>query len=839
MRKALMAAVLLFGMQDTTEDVFVSEVVDGMSFAIYEDADCTMPLLEDGEPVVLSIEEGKLCIPAAYEGMWIKETGKRTGYYPMQEAVEIEEEMVIPLEEIHYEITLDYAGDAEGDFVYEIVDEEGNASEVVIEDSLDIGEYLVAGETFTLKEKSIPEAFTPHGDVTLEVPLEKGEEELQLPLVYERRTVLLFKGKEDSEAGMMLYKDEEATEPLKTDGLFHMDETIYLDAGTYWYRMEEVSALYYENPTLYRLDIDPSSFQYMEETVPMDRVKFVVEMEESPYILHVFHEDRETASFQADGKEHILYGERDSTYTICAKAQHDVYDLEEVVIKTGKEQEEQRIRLEPHPFAVHVRLFDTYQKNCPHGLIRVMDDAFQEVAQVETAGDYAAVEGLVAGRTYWLEVVGSDVLHSDGMVKLVVDGSDSYEMDVPVVTFVTMSLQSEDNDARFSLYVDESCALTAKDQKNVVLEDISSGTYSLLPGTYYLKQTMSGKTYYRNDAVEKLQVTQSFTHVIGADAVQVSLMGKHGDVVVSEAELELLEEGEVIDRWKGEKTMTLQRGRVYTLRQAAPLTGFLQAEEVLFSTPEHKPDEPLSMFVEFDAYTILTLKGEVNVGAMLYTDVNCTMPAYDVDGWVAETRVDESGISRLRMPEGTYYLMEKGGAGFYEAGQIRQIELVSPYAEEVLTPVPVSFSIRFLDALGEAVEGASFSLRDEAGNVLEEWTSSKDPYVTKTRLLAGGAYIIHQDKAAEGYERMKTDIVYTLPSEAPESVPVVTIEAKQYMQSSSESAKTVQDMEDIRNERHDGYLYVLAGAGIVLLVFLVVRRRYKERKSIEKREISG
>ena len=826
MRKALLAGLLLFNMQETDVEVFEVEVHGGITYAIYEDETCEQPVYEEDEPVILESKDGKLMIPEAYAGKWMRETDTKDGYYPNDVPVEIKEDMEIVSEPIHYVISL-LADDGMGECVFELVDEEGNASEITIEESLDIGPYLSAGHTFTLREVSIPQEYSLHGDVTIEVPLSKPEEDLKLDLFYERRTVLLFKGEADSEAGIMLYKDEAGEEPLKEDGLYHMDEPIYLDEGTYWYRIEEIDEMYYENRTMYKLEIDPAMFQYMEETLPMERVKFVVQMEESPYIIHVFHEGKETASFEADGKEHILYGLRDSTYTLRAQALHDGYDLEDIEVHTGSANDWKVIVLEPEPFTVHVRLLDTYQNTYLSGTVVIKDESLQEVTRVETDGNYAVVSGLVAGRTYWFEVMETDTIHAGESMKLTIIDKESFMVDVPVVTNATLSLETKDKDARFSLYRDEQCTKPVRDRNDKVLEDVPSGSYTLFPDTYFLRQTAFGETYYRQRIVMKLDVYSNVSKVIPSVEVRAVLGAKDSEKTVSEIELELLEEGEVVERWQGEKEFVLKRGRVYTLRQAAPLTGYQSAEEVKFSTMEEQGDEKLSHYLALHAYTILTMRGEENAGAMFYMDENCMYPAYDVDGLVAEVHMDESGVERLRMPEGTYYLKEMGGAGFYESGEVRRVDLVSAYAEELLSPLPVSFAIRFLDDKEQPVEGAAFSLRDEAGNVLEEWVSGTEEHMIDAKLLAGSAYVIHQDKAPEGYERMKTDIVYTTPLSAPETMPVVTIEAKQY--APVRETKAVQDMEEVRNEKKNNLFYGAAGVLFVLLVGIVGINWYKKK----------
>lgn len=829
MRKVLLGVLLLLNTQGTGEDVFVMNVMDGSSFAIYEDENCINPVLEEGEPVLLVSEDGRLTIPAAYKGMWLRETKTGDGCYPMSEPVEIKEDMEIVQEPIHFVVSL-FADGVMKESVFELVDEEGNASEVIIEDSMDIGPYLSAGKNYTLHEVSIPEEYARNGDVAIEVPLKKPDEEWKLDLFYERRTVLLFKGQDDCDAGIMLYKDEAGEEPLKEDGFYHVDKKIYLDEGTYWYRIEESNPMYYENKTMYKLDIDPSSFQYMEEPLLMERVKFVVQMEESPYIIHVFHEGKETASFEADGKDHILYGLRDSAYTIQAKALHDGYDLKDVHIQTGSTNEGKTLVLRPEFFTVNVRIVDTYRNTYLSGTVIVKDDSGQEVARVETDGSYAAVSGLIAKQTYWIEALETKTLHSEGKTKLVVDGDENYCFDVSAFTDVTLSIQTPDKDARFSLYKDEECTILAHDQNNKALEDIPSGSYTLLPATYFLRQTGSGETYYRHTAVMKLEVNSNLSTVVPTEEVHVTLGAKEADMVVPLMRLELLENGELIERWQGEKTFTLKRGRVYTLRQAAPLSGYLTAEEVLFSAPEQKPDKEVSHYLSLHAYTVLTLRGEENVGAKLYADETCMYPAYDVDGLIAEVRMDESGIERLRMPKGTYYLLETGGAGFYDTGEIRKVELASPYVETSLSPVPVSFSICFLDIGKQPVQGAVFSLRDEAGNVLEEWVSGTEPYRIQSKLIAGGAYIIHQDKAPEGYERMKTDIVYTTPLNAPETMPVLTIEAKQYASDGNvKNTAEIKDMEEVRNAKQTMLVYTAGGAGVVLLMGILFKNRRRKQ----------
>lgn len=67
------------------------------------------------------------------------------------------------------------------------------------------------------------------------------------------------------------------------------------------------------------------------------------------------------------------------------------------------------------------------------------------------------------------------------------------------------------------------------------------------------------------------------------------------------------------------------------------------------------------------------------------------------------------------------------------------------------------------DISGEEIEGAELKVYDKDGNIIDEWTSTKEPHKIKN-LVEGETYILHEEYAPEGYV-IASDIEFTVSTD--------------------------------------------------------------------------
>ena len=142
------------------------------------------------------------------------------------------------------------------------------------------------------------------------------------------------------------------------------------------------------------------------------------------------------------------------------------------------------------------------------------------------------------------------------------------------------------------------------------------------------------------------------------------------------------------------------------------------------------------------------------------------------DELVAVEKTNEEGKLKYQdtIPHGKYYLKELEGLPGYLPFE-EKIEIDASYTDPKLEVIsiqkevenqPTKVEITKTDITGEKeVEGAKLQILDEEGNVVEEWTSTKEPHLVYA--LKPGKYILHEEQAPteNGYVKAE-DVEFTV-----------------------------------------------------------------------------
>ncbi|MBR2701213.1 MAG: VaFE repeat-containing surface-anchored protein, partial [Erysipelotrichaceae bacterium] len=141
-------------------------------------------------------------------------------------------------------------------------------------------------------------------------------------------------------------------------------------------------------------------------------------------------------------------------------------------------------------------------------------------------------------------------------------------------------------------------------------------------------------------------------------------------------------------------------------------------------------------------------------------------------------KTDENGLAEMKgLKPGTYQLTEtKAPKGYLKAEEPFELKLgiTEPLVKEILheaefeeKATTVEIIKNTIDEEGNiiALEGAVLSLYDSSGNLIEEWTTTKEPHQLKG-LTVGEKYTVKEEKQLEGYLPLEQDVIFTVEETA-------------------------------------------------------------------------
>lgn len=148
----------------------------------------------------------------------------------------------------------------------------------------------------------------------------------------------------------------------------------------------------------------------------------------------------------------------------------------------------------------------------------------------------------------------------------------------------------------------------------------------------------------------------------------------------------------------------------------------------------------------------------------------------EADTLLQEMTSDENGLAvcTLDLPLGQYYVKElKAPAGYVSSDEIlefdasyqgQELQVVELKAVKENEPTTVEFTKSDITT-GVELDGASLTVLDKDGNVVDAWTSVKgEPHVIK-RLVVGETYTLREEFAPYGYLKA-TDVEFTIEDTA-------------------------------------------------------------------------
>ena len=242
--------------------------------------------------------------------------------------------------------------------------------------------------------------------------------------------------------------------------------------------------------------------------------------------------------------------------------------------------------------------------------------------------------------------------------------------------------------------------------------------------------------------VQKVQMKDKIV-----DMSKVDIGGKE----IEGAEMKVYDEdGNIVDEWtsskEAHKINGLEEGKKYTLHEEVAPDGFVVATDVEFEVTIKKENQHIDLVDKVVEISKEDIAGKEIEGAKLQVldkDNNV------IDEWKSEKEPHK--VKGLKEGE-TYKLHEEVAIGNYVKAS--DIEFTVTQDKETEKHIMIDKLVEIIKTdlvTGEEIEGAELQVVDEEGNIIDEWTSTKEPHKVPG-LEESKKYKLIEKTAPYGYE---------------------------------------------------------------------------------------
>ena len=245
--------------------------------------------------------------------------------------------------------------------------------------------------------------------------------------------------------------------------------------------------------------------------------------------------------------------------------------------------------------------------------------------------------------------------------------------------------------------------------------------------------------------------------------VEFSKIDITGEKELPGAKLTVLDsENNIIDTWTSteetHKIEGLTVGKKYTLKEEIAPDGYVIATEIEFKVEDTNKIQKVKMIDKVVEISKEDISGKEIEGAKLQVldkDGNV------IDEWISEKEAHK--VKGLKENE-TYILHEKIAVGNYVKASDIEFTVSEDKKTQQIVMIDKLVEITKTDlTTGEELEGAELEVIDEEENVIDKWTSTKEPHQVKG-LEEGKTYTLKETTAPYGYE-ITEEIEFTVTTD--------------------------------------------------------------------------
>lgn len=301
--------------------------------------------------------------------------------------------------------------------------------------------------------------------------------------------------------------------------------------------------------------------------------------------------------------------------------------------------------------------------------------------------------------------------------------------------------------------------LTITDENNEVIDSwVSTEKTHKIEGLvvgkeYTLKEETAPNGFVVATEIKfKVENTAEIQKVTMIDKVVTMTKQDIGGNEIEGAELQVIDEdNNVVDEWTSTKEPhrinNLVEGKTYTLIEQYAPDGFVISNEVKFTVTTDKETQEVKMIDKVVEISKQDISGNELEGATLV--VTSTKTKNIVDKWVSGKEPHK--VNGLIENE-EYILHEEIVVdGYVKATDVKFTVTSDKETQKVIMIDKILEVVKTDLVTGEEIEGAELKVIDEDGNVIDEWTSTKEPHKV-VGLEENKKYKLVEITAPYGYE---------------------------------------------------------------------------------------
>ena len=267
----------------------------------------------------------------------------------------------------------------------------------------------------------------------------------------------------------------------------------------------------------------------------------------------------------------------------------------------------------------------------------------------------------------------------------------------------------------------------------------------------YVKATDVEFTVTEDKETQKVQMIDKIVEMTKTDIGGEELEG---------AKIQVFDkDNNLVDEWVSSKEPhrinNLVENETYKLHEEVAIEGYVKATDVEFTVTEDKETQKLQMIDKIVEMTKVDIGGKELEGAKIQVfDKDNNL----VDEWVSSKEPHK--INGLVENE-TYKLHEEVAIEGYVKATDVEFTVTEDKETQKLQMIDKIVQVTKTDLTnGEELEGAELVVTDEDGNVIDEWTSIKEPHHI-SGLEEGKTYTLTEKTAPYGYETTES-ITFTV-----------------------------------------------------------------------------
>lgn len=314
--------------------------------------------------------------------------------------------------------------------------------------------------------------------------------------------------------------------------------------------------------------------------------------------------------------------------------------------------------------------------------------------------------------------------------------------------------------------------LAVYDKSNILIDEWVTSTKEhyvsgLIVGeTYVLKEIEPPAGYVRASNIEFTVTEENENqHYSMVDKrVKVSKTDVTGEDELEGASLKVVDaEGNVVDEWVSSKEQHyisgLEVNNSYTLIEVIAPEGYVKASSIDFYVPEDGNVQMVHMVDKRVSVSKKEITGDKELPGATITVKDDKDNV--VDEWVSSK--EPHYVSNLEVGK-TYTLTETITPGEYVTASTITFKVNDDGVDQVITMVDKQVEVSKTDVTGEKeVEGATLTVKDSNGEVVDEWVSGKKPHFV-SGLSVNKEYTLIETLTPNGYVTA-SEVKFSVPED--------------------------------------------------------------------------